>query len=248
MDIEILALLFATGLLAGFVDSIAGGGGLISVPALMFAGLDPVQALATNKVQGSVGTLSSSIHFMRHGQVDPRNMLPAILCSFVGAALGALVLQTLDPSLLRYIVPVLLVGAALYFLLSPRLSDIDAQARFTPWVFALTAGFGIGFYDGFFGPGTGSFFAIACVTLLGHGLKRATAHTKVLNLAGNLGSLLFFILGGHIVWLAGGAMAAGQVLGARLGAGTVVKHGAKIVRPMLVVISLAMTASLLLRR
>lgn len=247
MELEILGLLFAAALLAGFVDSIAGGGGLITVPVLMFAGLDPVQALATNKLQGSFGTLSSTTHFIRRGQVDPRTMGPAILCTLIGGALGALAVQVLDGAVVRQVIPVLLVGAALYFLLSPRLTDTDAKARMSQWGFALTAGLGIGFYDGFFGPGTGSFFAIACVTLLGLGLRRATAHTKVLNFAGNISSLLFFILGGHIVWAAGGVMALGQIIGARIGAGTVVKHGAKVVRPMLVIISLAMTASLLLR-
>ncbi len=247
MEIEILGLLFLAALLAGFVDSIAGGGGLICVPVLMFAGLTPVQALATNKLQAAFGTLSASLHFIRQGQVQPRQILPAILCSFVGSALGAVAVQMVDTAALRQVLPLLLAGAALYFLLAPRLTDEAATARLGLWGFSLTAGFAIGFYDGFFGPGTGSFFAIACVTLLGLGLRQATAHTKLLNLASNLGSMLFFILGGHMVWTVGAVMAVGQLIGGRLGAGTVVKHGAKVVRPMLVIISLAMTASLLLR-
>lgn len=241
---ELLGTLFAVGLLAGFVDSIAGGGGLLTLPALLAIGLPPAETLATSKVQSSFGALSATIKFVRRGEVNPRSMLPMIACTFVGAAAGAVVVQILDSSFLRDVIPLLLIGIAIYLLVSPKAGDLDAHQRIGEHAFALTIGTGIGFYDGFFGPGTGTFFAIAFVSLLGHNLRKATAHTKVLNLTSNIAALIFFILGGHVVWTIGLLMGVGQYLGAQFGAHMVIRNGAKLVRPMLVTASIAITAKL----
>lgn len=245
-SLDLLAALFGVGLVAGFVDAIAGGGGLLTVPALLWAGLSPAQALATNKLQSSFGSFSATLKFVRNGEADPRAMLRMIVCTFAGAGAGAILVQLLDPSFLRDIIPVLLVGIAVYLLFSPKAGDIDAHRRVSENTFALTAGVGVGFYDGFFGPGTGTFFAIAFVALLGFNLRRATAHTKVLNLTSNLAALLFFLIGGQIQWAIGLAMGVGQYLGAQAGAHLVIRNGARIVRPMLVVASLAITAKIVM--
>ena len=242
---EILAALFGVGLLAGFVDAIAGGGGLLTLPALLWAGLPPAQALATNKLQSSFGSFSAALKFTRGGEVRPRAMAVMIACTFAGSAAGAVLVQRLDPGFLRSVIPVLLIGIAAYLLVSPRAGDLDARQRIGEPAFALLAGTGIGFYDGFFGPGTGTFFAIAFVSLLGHNLRKATAHTKVLNATSNLAALLFFLLGGHIQWAVGLLMGAGQCLGAQLGAQLVIRNGAGLIRPMLVAASIAITAKLL---
>ncbi len=242
---EILIVLLLVATLAGLVDAIAGGGGLLTVPALLAAGLDPLPALATNKLQGSFGTFTASVNFWRRGEVSLPQMLPAVICTFGGAALGTLSVQALDNRILVTLVPALLVVFAVYFLLSPRVGDLDAQRRIGEWGFALTVGLGIGFYDGFFGPGTGSFFAFACVALLGYNLRRATAHTKILNFTSNLASLLVFLAGGEIVWLVGLSMGLGQALGAWVGSHLVLRHGAGLVRPALVLVSLAITGRLL---
>lgn len=246
ISLELMALLFATGMLAGFVDAIAGGGGLIALPVLLFVGLSPAQALATNKLQSSFGSFSASLYFVRRGLVDLRSIRMMVFCTFVGAASGALLVQQIDPSFLTAVIPILLILIAVYFCFSPQVGEEDVQRRIAPQSFALTVGLGIGFYDGFFGPGTGSFFAIAFVSLLGYGLTKATAHTKVLNFTSNIASLLFFILGGQVVWVLGLLMAAGQLVGARLGAALVVLKGSKLIRPLVVILCILMSLKLLL--
>ncbi|WP_257255503.1 MULTISPECIES: TSUP family transporter [unclassified Endozoicomonas] len=239
-------LLFLVAVLAGFVDSVAGGGGLITVPALLAVGLSPAQALATNKLQSTGGSFSASVYFVRRGLVNLREMRFAIFMTFVGSAAGAILVQMIDASVLRQTIPFLLLGIAAYFIISPSARIAGAAtARMSLTAFACTAGLGIGFYDGFFGPGTGSFFAIAFVSLLGYSLVMATAHTKVLNCTSNVASLLFFILGGQVVWAVGGIMLVGQFIGARLGSRMVVKRGQQIIRPMIVIISLVMTGKLM---
>ena len=166
LDPSTLAILFAVAFTAGFIDAIAGGGGLITIPALLSAGLPPAAALATNKLQGSFGTAMSTYTFWRAGQIEIRPMLFPVACVFVGAGAGTFAVQYVGAGFLMALIPILLVAIALYFLLSPRAGDVEAQARLSLKAFSLTVGIGVGFYDGFFGPGTGSFFALGCVALL----------------------------------------------------------------------------------
>ncbi|WP_224701293.1 TSUP family transporter [Devosia aquimaris] len=248
LDPLVLLALAGVGMLAGFVDAIAGGGGMIALPALLSAGLSPVAALATNKLQGSIGTAMAALTFWRRGLVSIRALLPAMLLTFAGSLSGALVVKQLDVSLLDIAVPAALIGIALYFLFAPNLSDVDRTARLSFPVFVPVMGFCLGFYDGVFGPGTGSFFAIGFVTLFGLGLTRASGNTKVLNLVSNLAALSIFILAGDVVWPAGLAMAAGQVAGGYLGARTGIRFGAKVIRPLVVVVSIALALRILLTR
>jgi uncharacterized membrane protein YfcA len=244
MDLPLI--LFAVATVAGLVDAIAGGGGLITVPALLWAGLDPVSALATNKAQGVFGSGSATAHFARQGALDLRRSWPAVACTFAGAAAGALAVQHLGGETLARLIPLLLIAFALYFLFSPRVSDLDSHRRLSEGAFALLVGTGVGFYDGFFGPGTGTFFALGYVALLGYSLRRATVHTKLLNFASNLAALVFFVAGGHIVWTLALPMAAGQFIGAWLGAHLVLRHGTRLVRPALVLAALAVSIKLLM--
>lgn len=246
LSAEILALLFFTGMLAGMVDAIAGGGGLIALPALLATGMPPTQALATNKLQGSFGTFSSSLYFIRNNLIRLSELKFMIACTFVGAAMGTLIVQRISTQFLASVIPLLLIAIALYFLLSPTISDEHRTPRVSPLLFSLTIGFGVGFYDGFFGPGAGSFFAIGFVGLLGFGLTRATAHTKILNLTSNLASLSFFIISGHVVWSIGLTMGLGQMIGARFGARLVVKRGVRLIRPMIVLVCILISTKLLL--
>jgi uncharacterized membrane protein YfcA len=243
---EVAVLLTAVGLVAGFVDAIAGGGGLLAIPALLAAGLPVQAALATNKLQGTFGSFSASLKFIRRGYVSFDEIRVPIAFTFAGGALGAILVQTLDPGFLRSLIPVLLIASALYFMFSPHISDVERHQRMSHATFGALVGTSIGFYDGFFGPGTGSFFVVACVSLLGFTMTKATAHTKVLNFTSNIASLIFFIVGGNVVWEVGLLMALGQVIGARLGAEVVIGRGAAIVRPMLVTVCLIMTVKLAL--
>ena len=236
--------LTAVAVLTGFIDAIAGGGGLIMMPALLFAGLSPIQALATNKLQSVFGTCVAMANFGRKGLIDWKASRWAVLVVFVGAAAGVLLVQALDASVLNLIVPVLLVFAAGYILLSPRMSDEDAQHRLGERGYAPVAG-AVGFYDGFFGPGAGTLYTTSLVALRGLGLTRATALTKLLNFTSNVASVLLFAVGGKMMWLLGLCMAAGAMAGGWIGSHTAMRFGARLIRPLLVTISLGMTARLL---
>jgi uncharacterized protein len=242
---EVVAALVVVSGIAGFVDAIAGGGGLLTIPALMAAGLSPAQALGTNKLQAAFGSLSASLNFARNGYVAFNEIGLAVLLTFLGAGLGAILVQSINPEFLRSVIPYLLIAAAAYFIFSPSIGDIDGHQRISHPAFALLIGTSIGFYDGVFGPGTGSFFVIAHVSLLGYTTTKATAHTKVLNFTSNIASLFLFILGGKVVWAVGLAMAGGQFIGGRLGAELVIGRGAKVVKPIIVSVCLAMTAKIL---
>jgi uncharacterized membrane protein YfcA len=248
LDPLVLFALGGAGLLAGFVDAIAGGGGLIALPALLAAGVPPVTALGTNKVQSVVGTGIAAITYWRRGFVSLRALALAIACTLAAAFAGAYVVKQIDVSLLQVLVPILLILIALYFLFAPRLSDEDRHARLQFAIFVPVMCAAIGFYDGIFGPGTGSFLTIGFVALFGLGVTRAAGHTKVLNLASNLGALALFIPSGDVLWPAAVAMALGQVAGGYLGALTGIRFGAKIIRPLVVAISVALAIKLLFFR
>lgn len=245
LSLQLMAMLFAAATFAGFIDAIAGGGGLLTIPALIWAGLPPTAALATNKLQACGGSFSASYYFVRHGFVSLGNLRISLVCAFVGSALGTLAVQKIDGQFLQLLLPFLILGIGGYFLFSPSITDEDRLQRLSPLAFAFTAALGVGFYDGFFGPGTGSFFALAFVTLAGFGLAKATAHTKVLNFATNISSLLFFALGGQVLWQIGFLMLIGQVIGASIGSRMVVTKGTKIIKPLVVIMSLAMSFRLL---
>jgi uncharacterized protein len=229
---------------AGFVDSIAGGGGLIVIPALLFAGVPPLYALGTNKLQSVFGTTVALRNYWRSGLVEWRPNRLTVILVFAGAVAGAIVVQSIRTKLLGLIVPLLLIVAALYILLSPRMTDEDAHHRVTSAGYA-PIGSVIGFYDGFFGPGAGTLYTTTLVALRGYGLTKATALTKLVNLTSALASLVLFALGGHLVWVLGLCMAAGAMIGGWIGSHSALRFGARLIRPLLVAISLSLTAKLL---
>ena len=246
IGLDMIAVLAAVSFFAGFVDAIAGGGGLLTVPALMLAGLTPAQAIATNKVQGVFGAASATYTFGRKGMIEWRSAWRYALISFASGVAGALCVRFLPRTVLEVLIPVLLIVIAVYFALSPRIKDADAHARMTALAFGLTAPVAIGFYDGIFGPGAGSFYMLAFVTLLGYGVVRATAHTKLLNFASNLGSLLLYAATGAVVWPVGLVMAGTALLGAQIGSRLAMRLGSRIIRPLLVAVSGLMALRLLL--
>lgn len=244
LGFDVIALLMAAAFVAGMIDAVAGGGGLITIPALLAAGVPPVQALATNKLQSAFGTGGAVIAFARKGHLDLRRFAAPVLASFAGSALGAYILTRIDPGFLAGFLPVLLIAMAVYFLVAPRLGDDDRHSRAGPALLAAIV-FAIGCYDGFFGPGTGSFFTMTLVALFGLGLIRAVAHAKLLNFASNLASLAILVPGGHVLWSTGLAMALASIAGGQVGAHAAMRFGAGVARPLLIVMSLALTAKLL---
>lgn len=245
MSWETITLLFFAGLSAGFIDAIAGGGGLISVPALLWAGLPPQMALGTNKMQSTWGTLMAVRKYAKAGFISWQQVRLTVLITFVSAMTGAWVVMLISNAVLKMIVPWMLLGIAVYVLLSPGLGRTAAKARLSPGAFACLAGSVLGFYDGFFGPGTGTFWTLACIALLGLELTRATAFTKVVNLASNMASLIIFVVGGRVNYEIAGVMIAGQLIGGRLGAGMAIRHGAPFIRIIFIAVVLAMVAKLL---
>ena len=238
-------LLFGTGLVAGFVDAIAGGGGLITLPVLLSFGLDPRHALGTNKLQATFGSGSAAWHYAQAGTLPLKDCARGFVLSLLGAALGALAVQQLDASFLKRAIPMLLIGVASYTLLKPRLGAEDLHPRMARGVFDLIFGLGLGFYDGFFGPGTGTFWTMAFMLGLGFNMTRATGYAKAMNFASNLSSLVFFLPGGNVCFAAGLTMGVGQVLGARIGSRMVIARGTKLIRPVFISVVLVLTLKLL---
>jgi len=219
-----LPLLFVAAFIAGLIDSIAGGGGLITVPILLGIGLPPQVALGTNKLQASFGSGSAMLHFVRAGTVKLKYCWTGIIWTAVGAALGVWAVQLMDTKILKQLIPWLLAIIAIYTLLSPRLG---------------------GFYDGFFGPGTGSFWTMALMLLLGCSMLRATATTKVMNFTSNFVSLIFFLSVGQVRFMEGFVMGVGQFMGARVGSRMVIKRGTGFIRPVFITMVLALVARLI---
>lgn len=239
-----LPILFLTAFAAGFVDSVAGGGGLITLPVLLSFGLPPQVALGTNKLQATFGSSSAAWHFTRAGTVTIRECARGFALSFLGAAAGTLAVMQVSSAFLRQWIPLLLIGVALYVLLKPKLGDVERPARLPHARFDLIFGLGIGFYDGFFGPGTGTFWAMACMLWLGFNMTKATGYTKLMNFASNLSSLIFFAAAGQVLLTAGLTMGIGQWLGARLGAGMVIRKGTRFIRPVFLTMVFVMAAKL----
>ncbi|MEH0021522.1 MAG: TSUP family transporter [Desulfobacter sp.] len=234
MELSLLTfvLLFFTGLLAGFVDSIAGGGGLISLPVLLSVGLPPQVALGTNKLQGSFGTLSATINFIRKGKASLKENLSGISFTFAGAVFGAWAIQQIQAGFIRHIIPFMLLFVFIYTLAARDLGKVQGRAKMGKHLFFMIFGLGLGFYDGFFGPGTGAFWTGALLILLGMDMTRATGTTRIMNFTSNIVALAVFIIGGNVMYSAGLVMALGQIIGARTGSGMAIQRGASFIRPI----------------
>jgi len=241
----LLPLLFGAAFVAGLIDSIAGGGALITVPALMGIGLSPQVALGTNKLQASFGSGSAMLYFVRAGTVKLSDCWIGILWTAIGAAIGVWAVQLLDAMILKQLIPWLLAAIAVYTFFSPRLGEEDSHARMKGGSFYLLFGLSLGFYDGFFGPGTGSFWAMALMMLLGYSMMRATATTKVMNFTSNIAALIFFLSVGQVRFVEGIVMGVGQFLGARVGSKLVIKRGTAFIRPVFITMVLALVGRLI---
>lgn len=215
---------------AGVIDSMAGGGGLIILPLLLAMGIPPHIALGTNKLQGSFGTLTASLRYRKSGLVSFRSMLPAVLFTFIGALTGAALTRLISSEILAWIVPFLLTAIFLFTLFSPKLGENEGTRRMGENLFYLMAGLILGFYDGFFGPGTGAFWTIGFILLLGWNFKRATGATKVVNFTSNLAALIFFLIAGQVHLKLGLSMALFQIAGAITGSRLVIKGSVKLIK------------------
>jgi uncharacterized protein len=240
-----LALLVASALAAGVVDAIAGGGGLLTLPALLAAGLPPQLALATNKGQSVFGSGTALLRFARGGLVDPARARIAFPCGFAGSLAGALAVTALSPQQLKPIVLGLLVLAGVFVASRTGPPPVTARVpqRLAGVVTAAVA-LVVGAYDGFFGPGTGTFLIVAFASLLGDPLRRASAEAKVVNFASNLAALALFASRGLVLWKIALPMAAAQAAGGFLGAHLAVRRGDLLVRRVVLLVVLALVVKL----
>ncbi|EAH8299536.1 TSUP family transporter [Campylobacter fetus] len=230
------ALLFFVACFSGFVDAIAGGGGLITIPILISVGIPEYIALATNKLQSSFGSFTATLNFSLKGYINYKDIWIGVVFTFIGAVLGTICVLVIDPKILSYLIPIFLILIFLYTIFSPKIGEKDRAAKLSPKVFYITFGLMLGFYDGFFGPGAGSFWMFAMVALLGIHMKKAVAHTKALNFTSNIVSLGVFIAGGQILWMLGIIMGFGQIIGAYFGSKMVIKKEVKFIKIVFLVV------------
>jgi uncharacterized protein len=238
-------LLFFAGFAGGLIDAIAGGGGLITVPSLLAVGVPVHLALGTNKLQSACGTSLAVWRFYRAGLMKTPALGWAVGAAFCASALGAWLVTLVSRDVLQTLIPWLLAAVALYTAMNRRFGLAAGVQRMGHLAFALTFGVMLGAYDGFFGPGCGSFWMLALVALLGMELRDATGYTKAVNLASNLGALGFFLVAGQVDFRAALAMIAGQLLGARIGSGLVIQRGSAFIRPVFLTVVFGMTFKLL---
>jgi uncharacterized membrane protein YfcA len=239
----VMVLLVGAAFLAGLVDAIAGGGGLVTVPALLAAGLPAPLVLGTNKGQSVFGSAAALVRYRREGLIDRRRLGPAFLLGAAGAVFGVRLITALPPEVLRPVVMGLLVVVALSMTVRPSVVGPRrprAYAGLLAPLFALA----MGLYDGFFGPGTGTFLIVGFVLLFGESLREASANAKVVNFASNLASVLLFARAGAIVWKVSLPMAAAQVAGGWTGARLASQLGDTLVRRTLVVVCLGLVGKL----
>jgi uncharacterized membrane protein YfcA len=244
IELSTLAILVAVAFTAGFIDAIAGGGGLLTIPALLTAGIPPHLALGTNKLCATFGSATASYTFYRRKLFSPVQWRHALVATAIGAWLGAVLAHWLPSDWLNQLLPVVVFACGLYLLFGKTpdaKSCTDAPiAKVRQW----PQGLALGFYDGVAGPGTGAFWTVSSLMLYPLDLLRASGVARSMNFVSNACALSIFIFSGHVVWLLGICMGLGLMVGAYLGARTAIKGGSRFIRPVFILVVLALTARL----
>jgi uncharacterized membrane protein YfcA len=244
VSLSTLAILAAVAFLAGFIDAIAGGGGLLTTPALLTAGLPPHLVLGTNKLSSTFGSATASLAFYRRRLFAPRQWRHALVCTAIGALLGAVVAHYLPAHWLNKMLPVIVFGCGLYLLLggtpkAPLEADVPIQRKWQ-----VPQGLALGFYDGVAGPGTGAFWTVSTLLLYPIDLVRASGVARSMNFVSNAAALVVFIINGQVDWLLGLSMGCCVMIGAFFGARTAIGGGARFIRPVFITVVLALTVRL----
>lgn len=237
----------AAGFIAAAVDAIAGGGGIITLPSLLTAGISPHFALGTNKFASSFGSVTSAYTFIKSGKVNIPLMKYCVPCTLLGAAIGVQTVLHINQKYLQTAILIMIFATALYTVLKKDFGNKDNFKGLTnkSIVYGCIIAFSLGFYDGFFGPGTGSFLIFLFITIFGFDFTTASGNSKVLNFVSNITSLVLFAIGGKIHFIIGIPMGLSMMVGARLGSRIAIKSGAKIIKPIFVAIALALTIKLM---
>ena len=236
MDFSFYQYLFAFfgAFLGGFIDAIIGGGGLVTLPLILGLGVPPALGVATNKLQGAMGMISSLLVVRKN--IDFKKMFFGVIITATFAALGGLTLISINSNALKPVVAIILILVFLYTVFKKNIGETQGKARMKLITFLIIFGMIIGFYDGFIGPGTGSFWIFAFVSLLGFDIRQASINTKLLNAASNIASLVFFILHYEVLYKLGITMGIGAIIGANLGARVLLKVNIKIIKILFFVI------------
>lgn len=239
-------ILFVASIFGGVVGSLSGGAGMITMPLLLLSGLNPLAALATNKLQACVGSFTGAAHYYAQGMVDMRLNALCIAIAVVFASMGALSVQVVESAILSKILPFVMIAIGAYFLFSSKISD-DDRAK-SPHKLLLYGTCALAsFYGGFLGVGIGTLVLTMLVGIGGYGLSKALASSRWIVFSINIASTLFFVLSGHVLWLLGILMCIGQAIGARSGAKLAIKHGAKIIKPVVICMCFAISLQLIIR-
>lgn len=238
LDPSLLIILILFGFLASFIDSVVGGGGLIALPALLFTGLTPASAIATNKLVGSIGSLTSTLMFYRSGKLDIKSLYKLFPLVFIGSMLGAWTVHLMNPEVLKPLMLIMLAAVAIYTVFKKDWGSISTYKKlslrhliiFTVFIFA------IGFYDGFLGPGTGSFLMFAFL-MIGFDFIKAAGNAKFLNFGSNIAGLLMFMYLGQVNYAYGLPMALAGIVGAICGSKFAIKKGSGYVRALFIAVT-----------
>lgn len=238
---EILTFLFIIGMIAGFIDTLVGGGGLLAVPALLLSGIPPIYVLGTNKFQGSMGTGIATFLLFRKKKLNWEAIKYLMLLSFIGSVVGGVIVQFIDTEFLSLAIPIVLLVIAVYFIISPKPDERVKNSKPNK-TFEKYAVPSVGFYDGMFGPGAGSFFVMTGVMFKKLEIIQATILAKPLNFASNIAGFIVFYSFGHIAFMIGLIMMLGQLIGSFVGTHYLLKANPKVIRLLIVVMSLLMLA------
>jgi uncharacterized membrane protein YfcA len=209
-----MLMLFTVAIFAGFIDTLAGGGGLITIPALILTGIPPLLALGTNKFQAFIGSGTASFMMLIKKKVTFNEVKYLMLTAFIGSVIGTICVQFINVEFLNFVIPLVLLLIGIYFIFMPKASELDAKPKMSERMYKYTAVPFVGFYDGMFGPGTGSFLSLSAISLRGMELIKATATAKTMNFATNLGSVCIFLIYGQVIFTVGVLMMIGQAIGA----------------------------------
>ncbi|MBU3200695.1 TSUP family transporter [Clostridium estertheticum] len=242
-----IILLCMAGFLASFVDSIAGGGGLISVPAFMLAGLPPHMVLGTNKFSATAGSFTSSLQFIKSGKANFKLLKYLIPFTFIGSILGVKAVLHIDQKFLNTLVLILIMFIGIYTLFSKSLGLEDKFQGLTKKnvIIGVILALFLGFYDGFFGPGTGSFLVFGFISIFGFNFVTSSANARILNFVSNITALTLFALSGKINYMIGLPVAVSMIIGAKMGTIVALNKGSKLIKPIFVTMSLAVALKML---
>jgi uncharacterized protein len=243
LDPSLLIILIVFGFLASFIDSVVGGGGLIALPALLFTGLNPAGAVATNKLASTIGSLTSTFMFYRSGKLDIKSVIKLFPLTFIGSMFGAWTIHLINPEVLKPLMLVMLAAVAIYTIFKKDWGSISTPKKLSirHFIIFVVAIFAIGFYDGFLGPGTGSFFIFAFL-LIGFDFLKAAGNAKFLNFGSNIAGLLMFMFLGQVNYTYGLIMGIAQFAGAICGSKFAIKRGSSYVRALFIAVTCLLLA------